>query len=368
MIMLEAEERAALRDALERLLADHCAQDDVRRTMATASGYDDALWRQLAQMGIVGLLIDPQYGGSGAGPLEIGEVMEAAGAALLGSPLLSSAVLAATLLDACDDLDAQARLLPGIADGSRIATVAMTGERGSWTPEGIAVTATTSDSAATLSGTASYVTYGQAADTLLVVARLDTGFGVFEVDPAAQGVTITPLETFDRTQRLARIEFDQAPASRVGTAGWEAVEQMLAMGLVALAGQQAGGAERLFNMTVDYIRERYQFGRAVGGFQAIKHMAADLLLEKESAISAARHAAHSLAHGAGDADAAVSLAAFYCADAYSKIAADSIQMHGGIGFTWEYPAHLYVRRARADAQMLGSPAWHRERYLTQMGG
>ena len=177
MQMLEAEERAALKNALERLLADHCAEDDVRRTMATGSGYDDALWRQLAEMGIVGLLIDPEFGGSGAGPLEIGEVMEAAGAALLCAPLLSSAVLAATLLDACGDADAKARLLPGIADGSRIATVAMTGERGSWTPQGVAVTATSTGAAATLSGTASYVTYGQAADTLLVVAHLDAGFG-----------------------------------------------------------------------------------------------------------------------------------------------------------------------------------------------
>jgi alkylation response protein AidB-like acyl-CoA dehydrogenase len=368
MVTLDADDRAVLSNALQRLLADHCTEADVRRTMATESGYDELLWHRLVEMGVVGLLIDPQYGGSGAGPLEVGEVMEAAGAALLCAPLLSSGVLAATLVDACGDLDAKARLLPGIADGSRIATVAMTGERGSWTPQGVAVTATTTGAAATLSGTASYVTYGQAADTLLVVAQLDAGFGVFELDPAADGVTITPLETFDRTQRMARIDFDQAASTRIGTAGWEAVEQMLAMGLVALAGQQAGGAGRLFNMTVDYIRERYQFGRAVGGFQAIKHMAADLLVEKESAISAARHAASSLASGAGDADVAISLAAFYCADAYSKIAADSIQMHGGMGFTWEYPAHLYVRRARADAQLLGSPAWHRERYLTQMGG
>jgi alkylation response protein AidB-like acyl-CoA dehydrogenase len=150
-------------------------------------------------------------------------------------------------------------------------------------------------------------------------------------------------------------------------AAWTAVERALDMARVALAGEQAGGARRVLEMTVDYAKTRVQFGRPIGGFQAIKHMAADLLLESESATSAARHAAQALADGAPDAGAAISLAAFACADAFVTVAAAGIQMHGGIAFTWAHPAHLYLRRARAGAQLFGAPAFYRERYLRQLG-
>jgi len=177
------------------------------------------------------------------------------------------------------------------------------------------------------------------------------------------------LPTFDHTLRLARIEFAGAPARRLNATGpvWDAVQQALNLALVALAGEQAGGARRCLEFTVDYAKSRIQFGRAIGSFQAVKHMAADLLLESESAVSAARNAATQLAEGGDDADAAISLAAFACADAFTQVAATSIQMHGGIAFTWAHPAHLYLRRARADAQLFGPPAEYRERYLEALG-
>jgi alkylation response protein AidB-like acyl-CoA dehydrogenase len=145
------------------------------------------------------------------------------------------------------------------------------------------------------------------------------------------------------------------------------VQTALDWALVALAGEQAGGARRCLEFTVDYAKSRIQFGRAIGSFQAIKHMAADLLLESESAVSAARNAAAKLAEGGADARAWIALAAFACADAFSTTTATAIQMHGGIAFTWVHPAHLYLRRARADAQLFGAPAFHRERYLTELG-
>jgi alkylation response protein AidB-like acyl-CoA dehydrogenase len=364
MTTLAPDERAALRDAVQRLLADRSSEADVRRTMETDSGYDPELWRHLSEMGIVGLIVDPEFGGAGAGPVELEAIMEEAGAALLCSPLLSSAVLAAGLLDASGDADAQARLLPGIAAGESIATVALTGARGTWTPEGVEVTA----SGDGLNGVAAYVTHGQVADLLLVVAKTDDGFGIFEVDPKAAGVTISAQKTFDRTLRIARIEFSKAGGRRIGSAGWEAAEQALNLARVALAGEQAGAGEKIFNITVDYIRQRIQFGRPIGGFQAIKHMAADLLVEKESGISAARAAAQALADGTADKDAAISLAAFACADAFHRIAFDAVQMHGGIAFTWVHPAHLYLRRARADQQLFGSSNFYRERYVAQLGG
>jgi alkylation response protein AidB-like acyl-CoA dehydrogenase len=367
---ITAEDRTALMDSLRRLLTDKSAEADVRRAMETPEGYDPALWRQLADMGVVGLVIGEDYGGVGAGPVELELVMEEAGAALLCSPLLSSGVLAAGLLQALDDEAAKTRLLPTLADSSRIATVALTGAKGGWTADAVDVTAKVGGNDAwTLSGVASFVTHGQIADVLLVVARAPDGLAVFEVEPGAKGLAIKPLPAFDHTLRLAELTFDTAPARRLAShrPAWDAVEAALDLARVALAGEQAGGARRALEFTVDYAKTRAQFGRLIGSFQAIKHMAADLLLESESATSAARHAAKALADGAKEAPAAISLAAFACADAFSRVTADAIQMHGGIAFTWAHPAHLYLRRARADAQLFGAPAAYRERYLQALG-
>lgn len=364
MATLSTEERAVLRDAVTRLLADRCTEADVRRTMETESGYDPALWDQLAEMGVAGLVIDEAHGGAGAGPMELEAVMEAAGASLLCSPLLASSVLAAELLRALGDEDVNARLLPTMAAGTTIASVAMTGDAGTWTEDGVAVFA---DTHGVLTGVASYVLHGQNAGVLLVLAKTEGGLAVFEVDPSADGVSIAALPTFDHTLRAARIVFDAAPGRRLAGAAWPAVRAAVDLALVGLAGEQAGGSQRCLEFTVDYARNRYQFGRAIGSFQAIKHMAADLLLETESAISAARNAAAKLADAASDADAAVSLAAFACADAFAKTTADAIQMHGGIAFTWDHPAHLYLRRARADAQLFGTSNVHRERFLKALG-
>ena len=370
MVTITAEERLALRDSVRRLLAARSTEADVRRTMELAEGHDPALWKQLAELGIVGLIVDEAYGGAGAGPMELELVMEEVGAALFCGPLLSSGVLAASLLQALDDEHAKTTLLPAIADGSRIGTAAITGPRGSWTPDGVAVTAALAGERCTLEGKASFVTHGQIADVLLVAANGPDGLGIHEVDPAAPGVTITALPTFDHTLRLADVQFAEAPARRIASTrpAWEAVEEALDLTRIALAGEQAGAGRKVLELTVDYAKSRIQFGRPIGSFQAIKHMAADLLLDSESAISAALHAARSLAEGADDAKASVSLAAFACADAFSTIAATAIQMHGGIAFTWAHPAHLYLRRARADAQLFGTPTYYRERYIQQLGG
>ncbi len=366
MSTLSAEERAALRDSVHRLLTDKGAEADVRRAMETDAGYDPALWRQLCDLGVAGLIVDEDFGGAGAGPLELEAVMEEAGAALLCAPFLGSSVLSAALLGALGDRDANMRLLPKIADGSVIAAAALTGDAGTWTEDAVTVAA---DAQGRLSGLASYVIHGQNADVLIVLADGPDGLAAYEVDAKTAGVAIAALPTFDHTLRLARIVFDNAPGKALNAAGpvWTAVRQALDLALVALAGEQAGGARRVLDFTVDYAKTRIQFGRAIGSFQAVKHMAADLLLESESAISAARNAAQRLADGADDADAAISLAAFACADAFSATTATAIQMHGGIAFTWAHPAHLYLRRARADAQLFGAPAYHRERFLEELG-
>ncbi|ORV26210.1 acyl-CoA dehydrogenase [Mycolicibacterium conceptionense] len=363
-------ERAELAAAVSDLLHDECTEQDVRRVMSTEDGFDRGLWRRLAAQGVTGLLVGTEYGGVGLGALELEAVAEAAGAALLPAPFLASAVLASALIESAGADDDKRALLPGLVDGTSIGTVALTGSRGTWAPEGVAVRATAgtdSQGDHTLTGNAHYVIHGQVADVILVVARVDGDFGIFRIEPDADGFERTAATVFDPTVPLSTYAFDATPARRIGTAGWDAVQQALDLAVIALAGEQVGGARRIFDITVDYLKTRIQFGRPIGSFQALKHMAADLLLQVESATSAAQHAAAELASGSEKSPGAIALAGFTCAEAYHTTAMSAIQMHGGIAFTWEHPAHLFLRRARTGLQLLGGSGLHRERYLTSKG-
>ncbi|MGV0871544.1 acyl-CoA dehydrogenase family protein [Mycolicibacterium sp. XJ879] len=357
-------ERAELRTAVGALLRDKCTEDDVRRVMSSEEGFDRELWRQLGDQGVLGMLVDADHGGLGFGALELEAVAEETGAALTPAPFISSAVLTVALIQAAGSDDDKQRLLPGLADGTSIGTVALTGPAGSWTEAGVDVVAAADG---TLTGAAHYVTWGQVADVVLVVARTDDGVGVFEVSADAPGFARTAETVFDPTVRLSTFAFSGTPARRLGGAGWDAVQQALDYAVIASAGEQVGGARRIFDMTVEYLKTRVQFGRQIGSFQALKHLAADLLLEVENATSAAQHAAAETALHSDTAGGAVALAGFTCADAYETIAMNAIQMHGGIAFTWEHPAHLFLRRARTGTQLFGGSHLHRERYLVSKG-
>ena len=336
-VTLDAADRAALVESVRRLLADRCTEADVRRIMDSETGHDPALWQALAALGVIGLTAPEAVGGAGLSAVELGLVMEEVGAALLPAPLISAAVATALAPD-----------LEGLADGSRIAAVAFVGDV-DWTGR--------SDvrvEGERLSGTARFVPDAAIADVVLVAGD----DGVFVVERG--DCDVAPLPVFDRTRRMADVAF-HGPARRIGDGS--RVKAARDIGLVALAGEQAGAARRMLELTVAYASERHQFGRAIGSFQAIKHMAADLLLESESATSAARDAARQVAAGAAGADAAVALAAFACGDAFVRVAKDGVQMHGGIAFTWTHPAHLFLRRARSGAQLYGDGAYWRERYL-----
>lgn len=317
----------------------------------------------MADMGLVGLLIDAEYGGSGAGAVELEYIMEEAGAALLPGPMLSSGVLAASLLSACSDESLKRRFLPALAGGATIATVALTGDAGSWSPQDVEVEAHQLEEFWVLQGSASFVTWARSAETMLVVARVSSGLGVFVVEGRRQPPDISDLKAFDPTLRLSRMSFENVDAIRLPDVDGDCVEKAMNLARVALAGEQVGAARHVLYATVEYIKTRMQFGRPVGGFQAIKHMAADLLLDVESATSVARDAARAVAEDDPRAPELVSLAAFVCAEAFVQMTASAIQMHGGIGFTWDHWAHLYWRRARADAQLFGSADLYRHRYL-----
>jgi alkylation response protein AidB-like acyl-CoA dehydrogenase len=365
MTTIDGDELAAIRDGFARLLAEKCTESDVRRNMDSDDGHDRALWQAMSEMGIPALAVPVEHGGIGAGPVEVAALMEEAGAALLAGPLLGSSVLATGLLVHANSED-QARLLPGLASGERLAAVAMTGDRGDWTLEGVSVRAEPRGNIWELSGTASFVLSANVADFLLVIARTDDGLTCFEVAPNGRGVTLETLETWDRTIRLSRVTLDGADARPIGGIDDAALECTLDLARVALAGEQAGAARRIFEISVDYLKTRVQFGRPIGGFQALKHIAADLLIQVESATSAARAAAQALAAEGPDKEALVALASFACADAFHEVAATAIQLHGGIAFTWEHPAHLYLRRARADAQLFGQADMFRDRYVAAL--
>ncbi len=364
-----SEEQKALRSAVADLMTRHAGEAQVRTLMATDTGFDPKVWDELAAMGLTGLLIGEEYGGAGAGPVEMGIAMEEMGRVLLVSPFLSTAVLVPSLLAEAGDANECAAVLPRIAAGDLIATVAFAEDDSARLPTTIATSAGAIGDAWHVTGYKHFVLDGQLADLVYVLAETDAGPAVFAVDAGAAGLDVTPLNTVDPTRKQCRLQFVDTPARLIGRlgAGAEVFTAALDRSAVALVSEQAGGARRVVEMATEYAKTRYQFGRAIGSFQAVKHMCADMLLEAESAVSAARFVAGSFAEQAPSRMADLALAQAYCSDAFVFVAATSIQVHGGIGFTWEHPAHLYLRRARSDAQLLGSPSWHRERYLQQIG-
>lgn len=359
-----------LRELAGDYFRDKSPESEVRRLMATEEGYDPAVWKQLAQeLGLQGIAIPVEYGGHGYGWVELGIVLEEMGRALVCAPFFSTVVLAATTLLESGDEEAKLQYLPGIADGSLIATVALTEESGRWDEGGVTLPATHTADGWTLSGAKHFVLDGAVAGLLLVPARTATGVSLFAVDAASSGLTRTPSVTLDETRKLAVVEFDATPATLIGAegGGWPVLSRTLDFAAVALAAEQVGGAQAALDMSVEYLKTRVQFGQLIGAFQALKHMAADVLLEVESARSAAYYALDAAAEDNDEFPVAASLAKAYCSDAFVTAAHQNIQFHGGMGFTWEVPAHLYFKRARSSEVFLGDPAAHREALAQRMG-
>ncbi|HTX63808.1 MAG TPA: acyl-CoA dehydrogenase family protein [Acidimicrobiales bacterium] len=336
-----SEEQEELRRSVRRFLADKSPEAEVRRLMATTEGYDPAVWAQMAdQLGLQALAVPEEYGGAGFGFVELVIVLEEMGAALLCAPFFSTAVLAAHALLTGADEKAKARWLPGIASGETIATLALTEDSGHWDPGTVELDARRDGNGWVLEGHKSFVLDGHLATLVLVVARGPDGLSLFSVAGEAAGLTRTPLSTMDQTRKQARLEFSGTPAELVG---------------------EPGGAGPGIAKT------RIQFGRPIGSFQAIKHKCADLLLEVESARSAAYYAGWVAAEDTDELPLVASLAKSYCSETYFHAAAENIQIHGGIGFTWEHDAHLYFKRAKSSELLFGDPAYHRELLAQRIG-
>ena len=363
-------EQDELRASVRRFLADRAPLPRVRELMDTEDGIDRAVWEQAgAQLGLQGLAIGEAYGGAGFSFAEQAIVLEEFGAALYGGPYLASAVLAATAVTASPDEGARRDLLPGIASGDTIATLAFTEDDGSWDPAAIRAAAVKDGADWKLHGHKSFVLDGGTAGLILVVAATDAGLALFAVTAGAAGLTRTTLPTLDQTRKLARLELDAAPARLIGSPGdgTAVLERTLDVAAIALAAEQLGGAQRALDMAVAYAKTREQFDRPIGSFQAIKHRCADLLLEVESLRSAVGYAAAAVAEDSAEIPLLAPLVKAYASETYFHVAAENIQIHGGIGFTWEHDAHLYFKRAKSSELFLGDGAYHRERLATRIG-
>jgi alkylation response protein AidB-like acyl-CoA dehydrogenase len=379
MQFAHTEEQRLIRESARSFLASRAGSAQRRAAMEHPGGFDAQLWREMAgALGWAGLAIAPEHGGAGSGWVELCILQEEQGRRLVPSPFFSTVALAAPIIEAAGSASQRHALLERVAAGELRIGCVLCGADGRPPCEGVALELRPANGGWTLSGVGDFVIHGDSADLLLALARTpgsaDTeGLSVVLVPPSAAGVRIERHVMLDLSRPMSRIELAGVSVGREailgepGAAGG-AVERALSRARIALASEALGGAEQMLEMTTEYVKQRLQFGRPVGSFQAVKHRLADMMVEVEAARSAAWYAACVADEGSDELGEAAAIAKSYCCDAFFDCAANAIQLHGGIGFTWEHEAHLYFRRARASATLLGSPAWQRERLARLVAG
>jgi alkylation response protein AidB-like acyl-CoA dehydrogenase len=345
------ESQEILRDSARSFFAGECPMSETRRLMQTDTAYDATLWRKLADQGYTGIIFPEEYGGVGLGKVELILLMEEAGRALLPGPFFSTVVLSGSVIDALATAEQKRKYLASICRGETRATVAILETAASWDLGTIQMAAVNGK----LSGEKLFVSDAAVADWILVLARN----GVFLADAKSASVTITPMFGMDLTRKLYAIRFNNTPTEQLGDlAGLAGVIDVATTALVA---EMVGGMQRTLDMAVEYAKTRKQFGKTIGSFQAVQHQCADMYLETESSRSAVYYAAWALEQNAPNASAAVSIAKIYASDAARTVGNRGIQIHGGMGFTWENDLHLYYRRAKASETAFGDASFHRER-------
>lgn len=365
-----SEDQEELRRYARQWLTERMPLARVRDHMATSEGFDRADWGAVAELGWQAMAIPEEYGGAGFGLLELAVLMEEQGRGLYCGPFLSTVVAAANTILLAGSEQQKSDILPGIAAGERVVTLAVAEDQAGWDGEGMATSATRSGDTWTIDGAKRFVLDGHTADLLIVAAQTADGVGLFLVDGDSEGVERSLLDAMDETRKQASITFtavtvsDDARLPGGDAATLARVDEIVA---VCLALEQVGGAEATLEMAVQYAKDRQQFGKPIGAFQAIKHKCADMLLAVESARAAAYYAAWAVAEGSDEAATVVPLAKAYCSDAFFECAGSNIQVHGGIGFTWEHDAHLYFKRAKSSQLMFGTPAQRRRQLAERLG-
>lgn len=368
MDLVFSPEQEEFRSTLRRFLSDKSPMSQVRRLMETAEGFDQAVWTQIvSQLGITSVIIPERFGGFGLSQVEAGIIFEELGRCLACLPYLSTVGMGVNILLASGDEQACKMLLPGVAAGvTRLAVCA-------WEPGNnwdIQAMTTVANNAGQITGRKTYVLDGISATQLLVLALDEDGLeSLYLIDADSPTLHKASLSTFDLTRKFAEISFDSAPARLVGERGQGAgyFFQMLNRALISMASEQVGSAQAILDMAVGYSRNRTQFGRPIGSFQAIKHKCADMLVEVESARSASYYASWVVDNDESNLEMAACTAKSYCSAVLSHAAEENIQIHGGIGFTWEHDAHLYLKRAKSSEQMFGTPMEFRQRLAERLG-
>ena len=371
------EEQEELRAMARSFLADHSSSEQVRAAMASEPGYDAEVWKRIGtELGWPAVLVPEEYGGLGLGWIELVALLECTGEALLCAPFFSTVCLGGTALLVAGTEEQKQEHLPRLAEGELLATLAFSEAAGGWDTDDIATLARPDGGDFVLSGVKRYVPDGAGAGLLVVAARAegsrgDDGVSLFLVPADAAGLEVRALPTVDQTRRQAEVRLAdvRVPAAAcLGDPGSAAValRKVLDLAAVGIAAEQVGGAQRCLDLAVDYAKERVQFGRPIGSFQAIKHKAADMMLAVECARSAAYYAGCVAAEDGAALPVAASLAKATASEAYARCAGDAIQIFGGIGFTWEYDPHLHFKRARSTGSFLGPASWHRERIASRV--
>jgi alkylation response protein AidB-like acyl-CoA dehydrogenase len=364
MSLILTGDEESLRDSVRRFVADRTPLTAVRELIAAGEPYDTGVWKQLsAQLGVAGLAIPEEYGGSGAGHAAMAVALQELGAGLVPSPLLASGVLAAGALLALDDMAAREALLPGIASGEAVATLALT------VPGDAAagVRAAGTGSSVRLSGAVTPVLSGAQAGALLVPADGPDGLAVYLVDGAASGLARVPLTTADPTRALARVTLADTPARALAGNAASALSAAADLANLALAAEQCGAMAACLAMTTEYAKLRVAFGQPIGAFQGVKHRLADMETAWELGHAALRSAARSADESPADFPRDAAAARVLISGPYFTAAADTIELHGGIGFTWEHDAHLYYKNALSGKVLLGGPADQLDRLASALG-
>ena len=364
-----SEEQEMLRQSVREFLGAECPMTYVRQMMEDERGYAGDQWKKMAELGWTGLIIPEQYGGAGLNMVDMVVVLEEMGRVVMPGPFFASALLGGLAIDLGGTEAQKQRYLPELAAGKLKATLAQVEESGRWDAEGIALPAKASGGGFSLSGTKLFAHDAHNADVLVVPARSggsgSDGITMLLVDPKAKGVSIRVLKTMDQTRKLCEVKFDQVAVGKdavlgeVGK-GWTLLDRLVDRAKVALCAEMCGGAQKVLEMSVEYAKVREQFGKPIGSFQAIQHKCANMMVQVESAKSATYYAAWAVANDVAEAHLAACMAKAYCSDAYRFVAAEGIQIHGGIGFTWEHDMHLYFKRAKGSEVTFGDATWNRE--------
>ena len=360
-----SDEQEQLRTGVHAFLAKEAPLTFARAMMDDPAGFTPASWRSLAALGWLGLCVPEDYGGSGLALLDLCIVMEEMGAVVFPGPYMSTVCLGIPALVAAAGEEQKARLLPAIVDGSSRVTLAIAEERGSWIANDLVARATPADGGWTLEGTKLFVPDARSSEVILVACRLDDGFGFVEVSAEDAGVTVEPMSGIDETRKLDVVELADVRVDRSRVLGGRSVDAQAVDGVVdrakvALAAEMCGAAAAVVDMSVEYAKVRTQFGRAIGSFQAIQHKLADMKVSLENSRSLVYYAAWALDTGAADARLAAAMAKAYASDACMQVVAEGIQVHGGIGFTWEHDMHLYFKRVKSSELTYGDATENRE--------